>query len=508
MAPSALFSIPNETILAILGTLNGKDILACSATCRHLHSLVAESVSLQYAIELFACGMFDGARGPHTLSVRDRLNRLQRYSLAWEQLLWTGLLELPHFVGCRKPLTASGDVLVVQRVGGGEPKDQVSLHVQRIPSELRAVDEHRSTNTPPNPMKNAYDVLLDSSQQLMINNRFRMNSTHRTNELYVSSLLTGDAHPLASPLIFMCQTGRVDDICGDLLLEMIPGSFPQAGKFVLLNWKTGIVQADYPGDESSFARRIFVDEHHVLCMSERDPLCLRVDSLVPAGTVQPASYEFLLPEFLQKGAAVRCMIPYACTLETTPAPHGCFYPDPADRLIVVEFHATALRRQFTIDVLARTLTGYIAAHPASPGQSAVVVPWDAWGTRGARMTVLADSAMHRTVSGSRQATLTRLDGPHRHTVLTVLDYCPRRVARAIARGTAIVLHGATVGVEHTGAGFGPLRTELACIVTEIPFPFEEEDGLDRRAWICENGVLFLVSDPFWKKIVDAWAHTI
>ncbi|KAI0065669.1 hypothetical protein BV25DRAFT_1581334 [Artomyces pyxidatus] len=196
---------------------------------------------------------------------------------------------------------------------------------------------------------------------------------------------------------------------------------------------------------------------------------------------------FELPEFIHD--SVRSASLRACTLQTLPSPQACFYSDPANRLICVLLSTITGLLNFVIDVPACTLTRYIAAHPVQPGAPTVVVPWEAWGTHGARVTVSTGTARFGTISGSRRVTACWPSGADGHGVLTVLDYCPRRVARAIARGTAPVLHGAEVGVEFTGADFGPLRTTLPCIATETQLPDGIAQGRD-IAWICENGILF------------------
>ncbi|KAI0061511.1 hypothetical protein BV25DRAFT_763306 [Artomyces pyxidatus] len=292
---------------------------------------------------------------------------------------------------------------------------------------------------------------------------------------------------------------------------MVPGS---GGKSTptLRNWTTGLIEAT--GTPISSARPIFLDTRHILYTAAggrrdaADQARLCVASLVPSGhtPAQSCSYAFALPEFLLYG--VSFVDTRACTLETTPARHGCFYSDPDDRLISIELIFIDWSGRFIIDVPARTLTRYIAAHPAVPGQPAAVVPWDAWGTHGARVTHCPGyTSMSWAISGSRRATLLPRSGVDNTTMLTVLDYSPRRVARAIARGTGNVVRGSEVPAENTGAGFGALRTMLSCISTEIPVPDRLAGGM-LRATICENGVLFTKRDARSNTVIDAWAYTI
>ncbi|KAI0066353.1 hypothetical protein BV25DRAFT_1529335 [Artomyces pyxidatus] len=104
-----------------------------------------------------------------------------------------------------------------------------------------------------------------------------------------------------------------------------------------------------------------------------------------------------------------------------------------------------------------------------------------------------------SVSGMRRLSVCN-DPPH---AVTVADYHPRRVARALARGDAAVVHGASV----EGA-----QTFLPCIETTIPLPEGPArtlaDGRMLSVWLQENGVLFVDMREWRGEIINAWAHTI
>ncbi|KAI0059642.1 hypothetical protein BV25DRAFT_1062377 [Artomyces pyxidatus] len=509
----SLLSVPNEILSKILKTLHARDILACSATCRHLRACIADSVSLQYTVELFGCGMLDGARGMHTLSVQERLKRLQLYTAAWEKLLWTNSLELPHLVGCKDTAATavSGDTLVLLHSGPTANVDAVSrLWMQQLPSELCAIDEHHYIAEVPCSLRLS-NVKLDPTQELVVVSE---GAILRPTKTHVHSMLTGGDHPLAAAYVAnntmstACQAvARIHDICGDFLLEANPG--PSAVP-KLRNWKTGIVEASWrPTDVASLA---FLDRRHIICISNsgRDltiPPHLYIMPLTAASPSPPSYYEFALPESMQHSVEMAFLA--TSTLGTDLSPGGCFYSDPAERLISIALTIMkhGRRNSFLIDVPASTLTRYIAAHPLSPGDQTVLVPWSAWGTHGARVTVMPQQMGTLRTSGSRRAILHRQSAADGPAVLTVLDYSPRRVARAIARGTATVLQGAEVGAEHTGADFGVLRTTLPCTITETILPEHPRHG-GETVWLCENGVVFVHRQPFSGKILDAWAHTI
>ncbi|KAI0059718.1 hypothetical protein BV25DRAFT_1828696 [Artomyces pyxidatus] len=507
---TSLLLLPNELLLGILETLPGRDVLACNSTCRHLRDLITGSVALQYSIELFACGTLDGAQGPHTVPVPDRLDRLRHYAAAWERLLWTNHISLPHVVGFDLPLVVSGDTLLLLRVAdlGGTVS---RVYVQRLPSALRDIEEHRVIPRIP-----AHSALLDftisSDQDLLV---FRELRDQLPPKVHIRSLSTGEIHPLAGMLSVMDAAApitNIHDLHGDFLLEAV-GVIGSPDRLHLRNWKSGVVEAE--GMPISFENAIFLDDHHILSVESstyvlHHQACVRVTSFVTAKSA-PVSYVFALPDFMR--GIVNYARPYTRPLETTIAPRGCFYPDPSDRLITIEIELFQLTRGFAIDVLAHTFTRYIAAHPTSPDNSTISVPWHDWGTHGARVTV--DPGVYKwTVSGARRAIVRCRDADRPVATLTVLDYSPRRVGRAIARGTANVLYGSEVITDYAGPVFGPrygpLRTLLPCIATEIPFPDDVvgDGGEELRAFICENGVLFTRLGAQYNTISEAWAYTI
>ncbi|KAI0061505.1 hypothetical protein BV25DRAFT_763213 [Artomyces pyxidatus] len=516
MAHSLPF-LPNEILLRILEMLGCRDILACHATCSRMRVLITDSIALQYSIELSACGMIDGRQDPHTLPIQERLDRIRRYTAAWETLLWTSRLALPHLVGLESPISVSGDVFLLPPSVVGAIADSVTgVQVQQIPSELRAIKEdHQIHSIPVLALTGNGKIRLDAAQELIVFRERNFIGGQTVTRTHVHSLLTGEAHPLAfahGVMETMDPGLAFEDMCGDLLLEAIASDVGGICTPIVRNWKTGLVEAK--GTVMIKHRYMaFLDKQHIISVTGGTylalyPTCLQVTSLVSVDTTptlaESRSYSFALPEFLQhKLLHIHTQI---SNLEHIPPPHGCFYPDPADRLISVAINSSGKR--FVIDIPVRTFKTYISSHP---GGAAAIIPWDAWGTHGARMVHVSPFDTGRwTLSGSRRMTFRRALEPDGPNMLTLLDYSPRRVARAVARGTATVLHGAEVGTVYTGPECGPLRTLLPCIVTEVPLPDimgEWGEGVE-SAWLCENGVLFLKCDAVSHRILDACAYTI
>ena len=72
-----------ELIIQVCRLLDFTDILACQATSRRLHSIIQDSVELQYIILLQAAGLDDHNFGGSLLSSADRLHLLQTRERAW-----------------------------------------------------------------------------------------------------------------------------------------------------------------------------------------------------------------------------------------------------------------------------------------------------------------------------------------------------------------------------------------------------------------------------------------
>ncbi|KAI0061508.1 hypothetical protein BV25DRAFT_763526 [Artomyces pyxidatus] len=119
----------------------------------------------------------------------------------------------------------------------------------------------------------------------------------------------------------------------------------------------------------------FFDEQPILfvLLTHRNPAypaCLHLTSLVSASLASAAlsSYMFCLPVFLQD--KVLTLRQATHPLVTAPAPRGCFYADPADRLLSLELGTRGSRAAYILDVPARRPL----ACPGTPGARVTVVP--------------------------------------------------------------------------------------------------------------------------------------
>ncbi|KAI0056621.1 hypothetical protein BV25DRAFT_1555794 [Artomyces pyxidatus] len=505
---SFILLFPDEILLGILENLDYKAVIACQLTCRKLRSVTA-SVSLQYKLELAACGMLDGTRGQQVLDTPERLERLRRYDTAWRELEWTGSVRLSHLIG--QWFTIKTGPLVFCLHGADFPH-----LIQAVPSKLRGTHEvHHTFQPAPRDL-----VKVDSSQDLVIYLKDEFEDTW----YHIKSLSTGEPHPLAAnlgiiPLSDSQAYSSILDIRGDYLLEMGQFASP-TGHFIVRNWKTGSTEMQKEMDLPDRPRCCFLDDKHVIFYvntafyHRSDDLSTKSFRILPfrrsegsmTGTVLDAAVQFLLPPFMFSND-------FLATTEvsapgTGPQPSTYFYSNPDDRLfstsVVYAMGAFAqFTDQYVLDIPFQTFTAYMRDHPTTGPN---VVPWDAWGPHGTRVTWNGadDSRLGTSICGMRRCHYRRSD---EGVVLTVLDYHPRRVARASARrqdGDGLTIErGAHIGSDHTG--HDPVSTTLPCLVTERLLPDAVGPG---RIVLCEDGFVFVKHDEVAGLVSDIWAYTI
>ncbi|KAI0055317.1 hypothetical protein BV25DRAFT_1921905 [Artomyces pyxidatus] len=513
---AAFLLLPDDALLYVFGLLQYADLLALQITCSRIYTLILNSAVLQYNIELAACGMIDGGT---TIDTQERLQRLRTYTLAWRTLGWADHNALTFVTEYLSRYSNSGSVIGYHGTDSTHRRREIKM--TQLPSKLRGVRERRADL---DAFMYARDVLVDASQDLVVYTPPGIPPLLNAGGYYFRSLSTGEPHGLA------CSPGSVEpgepqvprlrialDICGDYILENVERE-SRVRQLSVWNWKTGAVEVYIPRGDMEINSGRFLDAHHLLFERARDPTSPR-DRQGPAylqviawRTPGAPLHTFLFPEFMQDRAHV--------SFELSPAQHssrgdGCFFPDPTNRLIsarAIVATATAPRvryRKFHVDIPTRTLLSYVADHPS---EDSVIVPWDAWGPRGTRATPAQPSdrplrpfMVAVAVDGMRRVSLhTAPDS--QETTLTILDYHPRRVARA-AGGRAVV-EGGVIEAGLTGDGFGEVRTRLPCIVSELPLPAALA-GLavsPGGVGLCTDGLLFFERDT-GDHLENVWAYT-
>ncbi|KAI0063666.1 hypothetical protein BV25DRAFT_1915142 [Artomyces pyxidatus] len=461
------------------------------------------SVSLQHKLQLEACGMQDNPRGGPNLA--ERLERLKAYDVAWRNLDWTGHDNYPSFSGSFTPIAVSQDVVAF-------PVDNPQVVFKQFPSQLRGIEGQEWSI----PLKDVIDIGVDASQDLVVFVTQSLSDV-RWCHILLRSLATGEAHPLACAQDRIIKLGYARqgvDIYGDFLCVRLDGDLndplPHTANISVWNWKIGTIQLDMSSlfYTTAMPNPRFLDAKHIVTIvpsADGDgPLRLVVLSFRSKLQTPPA-YIFILPDFLT--------LDFLGNLSMTSSPpsghpsgdlaSGCVYHNPEDRLLSITFglrfaFASPAATEIVIDVPTRTLLSYMQNNPVG------TVPWMHWGPSGSRISVapmgISAHCTPYSINGMRRVQLSptlRNGSP----VITVYDYHPRRVARAIAsQGTGeyvreVVGYGDVVD-ESLTAGHGALKT-LPYLVKEIPlqdgqllqYPFDNIWNIE--VVISEDGVILM-----------------
>ncbi|KAJ7872386.1 hypothetical protein B0H13DRAFT_2280271 [Mycena leptocephala] len=159
MNARCLRDIPPELLLLILGFLDAKTLLLCSAVCTSWQEIVKSTTELQYTIELMAEGMVQGDSSP--LTCPEALKALRDRRRAWRNLEWTSktVVQIKHFDSCAYELV--GSVFAQQSPG----PDFLSISLSRLVDEPENAKNIRSIGFD---IQDFQDFRIDPSQDLQL----------------------------------------------------------------------------------------------------------------------------------------------------------------------------------------------------------------------------------------------------------------------------------------------------------------------------------------------------
>ncbi|KAI0061533.1 hypothetical protein BV25DRAFT_1916887 [Artomyces pyxidatus] len=517
-----LLSLADDVLLDTMELLDFKAVLSCQATCRRMNCVITSSISLQYMIELAACGMVDGPRGGQSLDITERLRRLRLYDAAWRHLRWTKVEKVTHLNGLSAPSLDDNNTFILQHKLSTGHSSYIS------PSTLWGVDEKHF-----NPVSYgaAHVIVMDASQDLLVSRDYSFRH-------HLQALSTGGPHPLACHDDFICTPEdtrgfRIFDICGDFLLALFV--LLSDVRYVVWNWKTGVTE--YRASEPANSRchiRCFLDPEHFLveCRGRREPsdfpshaglhiIRFRAGpsaSEHPEPVLSRPSYCFAFPELMQHASINTTASPWRTANSLAP---GNFFSNANDRvfLVAVTFSADEEIHQCHYYIPSTTFYSYMKSHPMTGTPASIHVPWDAWGRMGSMIALpmgrnTADIRRPDCVGGMRSLFIDHADSGTSNAV--ILDFHPLRVARAAMLqrdgDTEITIHRG-VTRQDMPAGYEDAETMLPCTVTKISLPAEFTGGVGPRwrryrAYLCDNGVVLMLLDISSLKVTSAWLYTI
>lgn len=244
---NSLILLPSEVIRRILSNLDWRALLRLKLVCKFLCSVVDESPSVQYTIELAVCGMEDGART--RLSAASKLALLKERNAAWEALQWAESqdLTLPQSDNMAWELCAG--VYAQFSVPGAS-----TMCLYRLPSQYRNIPAS-SWRIPL--LSDTKDFTMDPSQDLLVLvEKPILIPAHNKTKSYIRiqihprSLTTGHRHSSAVEVIdhHLYMRSSSDKLEMDLsiqacekLLGILIIVKDNISELMVWNWRTGLV---------------------------------------------------------------------------------------------------------------------------------------------------------------------------------------------------------------------------------------------------------------------------
>ncbi|KAG8892969.1 hypothetical protein FRB99_002319, partial [Tulasnella sp. 403] len=271
-------SLPNEIIVLVLSYLNWKDLLTCMRLSRSFKQFIAESIELQYLIELGSACMVDN---PYTLlPVITKLQRLRRLRTAWDDPS-DALADRFEVEGKIPTYDLQKGILTI---GASEVPVTTSLTYyclrsrvsDREPKAWRLGDlgvEVRDFTTDPD-----MDLIVLMERKRVSDKALE---TEEIDQLHFRTMMGNDIHPLAArPTL---QTSRISMSLGDELFRtlILRGrllAYQRSGTLgdvsytflQIWDWTTGklVFSLEEQGYESSF---VFLDDDSfLLAVTETD----------------------------------------------------------------------------------------------------------------------------------------------------------------------------------------------------------------------------------------------
>ncbi|TFL04471.1 hypothetical protein BDV98DRAFT_318220 [Pterulicium gracile] len=195
-SPSFL-TLPTELICTILHCLDISDLLRCVVVNKHLRSIISNSSSLQYTLELGAhkfTSVLPLSVGP---SAAKRLQCLREREHAWRTLKWRGKRSFD--------LPAPGSVyeFVGGYYGNGRDDDRKltgSLSFFQLPTH--GIDMTQQTWTHPFPEVTIIDFTMDPAQDLLVIVSLAPPESKHIYQMHLRTLSSNQPHPKAPLPIF------------------------------------------------------------------------------------------------------------------------------------------------------------------------------------------------------------------------------------------------------------------------------------------------------------------
>ncbi|KAF7308913.1 F-box domain-containing protein [Mycena kentingensis (nom. inval.)] len=464
------FRIPDDALVRILEYLDPRTLFLASKLFSRIYALAMFYHSLRYMFELALSSMRDGPTPISMAPILGRLHLLTSYRVDWPQLKWTHEFRFPAPMPAH--VGSSGGFIHQIRPHGGYN----TLEITELPScrtgRTPALTRRQRFTTPP-----FETICIDAAQGLIIGVHIFCEGGVIGVQMHIRDLWTFAKHPRAAAESYELPTSSTVPVSRAnlaivgkkmaLSLEFANGKV----NHLLMDWRT--LGARWLDDQDI----ILIDDELVLAYPRRAPLLILYNVGNLAHTTIVRQYE-LPPGFASVSGTTRIKL-HANLASRVPVPGALFFPDPANRVLVVESaDGSAAQWLFIPEAYFRNAQ-YARRDPP-------VMPWAVWGQH----TLLKVKQQNKTVLGPYAvgARVVFLDAEAGHRAkLSVIEFTPFPEASPRMDGSWSIV----------GPRAGMVPNEST---RRVPSGTVEHYGVDELAVTEDNIVLFLDPQPTFQPL--------
>ncbi|KAF5352993.1 hypothetical protein D9758_007884 [Tetrapyrgos nigripes] len=505
-----LVDLPSELVLLILSYGSFRDILSFRLISRFYHTLVSDSIDLQYRILLQVSGMLDNPCSGLPLQIR--YEKLKERERAWFTLR-------PRFTK-NIPVEHPTVVLYDLSVDVYMLSDEARQSIDNITLPSNAEDP-----VPPWQSLHIKDLVTDDSQ---IHRKILDFGILQEQDLIavVTTLTdlptdilnmrvscvqrsTGKPHPLAGPpmsLVFDVHTYCPGlDLNGDLAALTLQTNESES-RVVVLNWKTSTIQAEFKSFSCRYGAATFICQGVLLVPNIIGP-CIELWRIpIPSSEPPPV---MTTPNLTLKMPSVNSRVEleeFSC--RGAPKPSSCndnipsqrpFHSDPDQSILVfhlfttMEFWSQGHRVvPFAFFVHRKTFLELLRSHEASidnvtrhdDRNSPITIPWSSWGPPKTRFLYQSFSGQSSntdwitTACGQRYIFFHYLREGYPMIVLDFNEHTVNRVRDAVCRSQEKMLQQNPRFA--LGYDSSQLELDIPLLGMKVPLSVKGYDGMERQ----------------------------
>lgn len=514
----SLTLLSSDVIRRILSNLDWRALLRLKLVCKYLCSVVDESPSAQYTIELAVCGMKDGARTQ--LTAASKLALLKERNASWEALQWTESqdLTLPQSDNIAWELCAG--VYAQFSVPGAS-----TMRLYRLPSQYRNIPASSwriplLSDTKDFTMDPAQDLLVLVEKPILIPAHHNTKSYIRI-QIHSRSLTTGHRHPSAVEVIdhHLYMRSSSDKLGMDLSIQtcnkFVAVLFivkDNISELMVWKWKTGqIILRSSSLEIATFA---FLTPQLLLVGTVMDETGVTEPRLFVLDISKPSTNKVALTDYVcvfEFPSFDFVVSPMKIVIRSDPSPewkpnpeaHVPFSIARGQRLFLITTWVEEKKKNVSYDLFVPANILLSSVMALTPQTRRRVINWNEWGPTGTRFLKSPPHSHVWTgyVFGSRFISLVTSPkataGRHSQT-LQIWDFNQLAMKRAAALGFEkenVHLVNDTTVVEDE-MFVERVRTSLPYSITTrtLPLPRSPGEPTFTDAMIGEDTILLLNYD--------------